>query len=52
LVDLDRDGRRDILSGSYSRMTDDMAGLFQVLHGKPDGTFGKAEVLEAPTASR
>src|SRR5262245_25542168 len=23
-----------------------MAGLFQVLYGKPDGTFGKAEVLK------
>jgi hypothetical protein len=45
-VDLDRDGRRDILSGSYSRMTDDMAGLFQVLYGKADGTFRKAEVLK------
>jgi hypothetical protein len=27
-------------------MTNDMAGLFQVLHGKEDGTFGKAEVLK------
>ncbi len=44
-MDIDGDGRRDILSGSYSRLTNDMAGLFQVLHGKPDGTFGKAEVL-------
>lgn len=45
-MDLDRDGRRDILSGSYSRMTGDMAGLFQVLYGKADGTFRKAEVLK------
>jgi hypothetical protein len=45
-VDLDCDGRRDILSGSYSRMENDMAGLFQVLHGKADGTFRKAEVLK------
>jgi hypothetical protein len=45
-VDLDRDGRRDILSGSYSRMDNDMAGLFQVLHGKADGTFRRAEVLK------
>jgi hypothetical protein len=44
-VDLDGDGRRDILSGSYSRMENDMAGLFQVLRGKEDGTFRKAEVL-------
>jgi hypothetical protein len=45
-VDIDGDGRRDILSGSYSRMDKAMAGLFQVLHGKSDGTFGKAEVLK------
>lgn len=45
-MDLDGDGRRDILSGSYSRMENDMAGLFQVLHGKADGTFRKAEVLK------
>jgi hypothetical protein len=45
-VDLDGDGHRDILSGSYSRMDQDMAGLFQVLYGKPDGTFGKADVLK------
>jgi hypothetical protein len=45
-VDLDGDGRRDILSGSYSRMQQDMAGLFQVLYGKEDGTFRRAEVLK------
>jgi hypothetical protein len=47
-VDLDGDGRRDILSGSYSRVDEDkeMAGLFQVLYGKPDGTFRKAEALK------
>ena len=44
-MDLDRDGRRDILSGSYSRMDNDMAGLFQVLRGQPDGTFRRAEVV-------
>jgi hypothetical protein len=44
-VDLDGDGRRDILSGSYSRHEKSMAGLFQVLWGKPDGTFKKAAVL-------
>src|SRR5262245_36104115 len=27
-------------------MDDDMAGLFQVLYGEPDGTFRKAEVLK------
>jgi hypothetical protein len=45
-VDIDGDGHRDILSGSYSRMQQDMAGLFQVLYGKPDGTFRRAEVLK------
>lgn len=45
-MDLDGDGHRDILSGSYSRMDNDMAGLFQVLHGKADGTFRPAEVLK------
>jgi hypothetical protein len=46
LVDIDGDGHLDILSGSYSRMDKDMAGLFQVLRGKGDGTFRKAEVLK------
>jgi hypothetical protein len=45
-VDLNGDGCNDILSGSYSRNGQPMAGLFQVLWGKPDGTFQKAEVLE------
>jgi FG-GAP-like repeat len=45
-VDIDGDGHRDILSGSYSRMEPAMAGVFQVLYGKPDGTFRKAEVLK------
>lgn len=45
-MDLDGDGNIDILSGSYSRMGEDMAGLFQVLYGKKDGTFRKAEVLK------
>jgi hypothetical protein len=44
-VDLDGDGNRDILSGSYSRMEQAMAGLFQVLWGQPNGTFKKAQVL-------
>ncbi|MHC4078985.1 MAG: FG-GAP repeat domain-containing protein, partial [Planctomycetota bacterium] len=35
----------DILSGSYSRMESDMAGLFQVLWGTDKGTFKKAEPL-------
>jgi hypothetical protein len=46
-VDLDGDGRGDILSGSYSRTGEkSMAGLFQVLYGKSDGTFRKAETLK------
>jgi FG-GAP-like repeat len=44
-VDLDGDGRCDILSGSYSRMEKAMAGLFQALWGQPDGTFKKAAPL-------
>ncbi len=45
-MDIDGDGHRDILSGSYSRNQTPMAGLFQVLFGKSDGTFRKAEVLK------
>jgi hypothetical protein len=45
-VDIDGDGHRDILSGSYSRMGKDMAGTFQVLRGKADGKFHKAEELK------
>jgi hypothetical protein len=45
-VDIDGDGHLDILSGSYSRMEKEMAGLFQVMYGNPDGTFRKAEVLK------
>jgi hypothetical protein len=44
-VDLNNDGYRDILSGSYSRMEKPMAGLFQVLWGRADGTFKQASVL-------
>jgi hypothetical protein len=44
-VDLDDDGNRDILSGSYSRTGEDMAGLFQVLWGQPGGKFKKAAEL-------
>lgn len=46
-MDLNGDGNNDILSGSYSRTDEEpMAGLFQVLWGKPDGTFKKAAVLK------
>jgi hypothetical protein len=45
-VDIDSDGYPDILSGSYTRDEGSMAGLFQVLRGKPDGTFRKAEPLK------
>jgi len=45
-VDLDGDGDNDILSGSYSRDSQPMAGLFQVLWRQPDGSFKKAAVLK------
>ena len=46
-MDLDGDGHKDILSGSYSRTgAKTMAGLFQVLRGKKDGTFDKAEAVK------
>jgi len=45
-VDLNGDGNIDILSGSYSRMNGDMAGLFQVLWGTDAGTFKKAVALK------
>jgi hypothetical protein len=45
-VDIDGDGNLDILSGSYSRMDKDMAGLFQVMYGNRDGTFRPAEILK------
>jgi hypothetical protein len=44
-VDLNADGFNDILSGSYSRNEQPMAGLFQVLWSKSDGTFQAAEAL-------
>jgi VCBS repeat protein len=45
-VDLNNDGYRDILSGSYSRMEKAMAGLFQVLWAQPGGKFKQATVLK------
>jgi VCBS repeat protein len=45
-VDLNGDGIRDILSGSYSRDEQPMAGLFQVLWGQSDGTFKTAEAIK------
>ena len=45
VVDLNGDGYPDILSGSYSRQTSDMAGIFQVLWGTEDG-FRVAEPLK------
>ena len=44
-MEINGDGHLDILSGSYSRMEQPMAGLFQVLYGNADGTFKPAEVL-------
>lgn len=45
-MDLNGDGHGDLLSGSYSRMEESMAGLFQVLWGGSDGAFKKAAVLK------
>jgi hypothetical protein len=44
-VDLNGDGFSDILSGSYSRNGQPMAGLFQVLWGQKGGTFKIASTL-------
>lgn len=45
-MDLDADGNIDILSGSYSRQSQDMAGLFQLLKGGKDGAFQKPTVVD------
>lgn len=45
-MDLDADGKVDILSGSYSRHSQPMAGLFQVLWGKPGRSFEEAAPLQ------
>ena len=45
-MDLNNDGYRDILSGSYSRMGQPMAGLFQVLWGKAGNQFQPAAELQ------
>jgi hypothetical protein len=44
-VEIDGDGILDILSGSYSRQSEDMAGLFQVLRGQKGGTWRAPVVL-------
>jgi hypothetical protein len=44
-VDLNEDGKIDVLSGSYSRQDQDMAGTFQVLYGTGKGKFDKAKEL-------
>ena len=44
-MDLNSDGYTDVLSGSYSRNEGEMAGLFQVLYGKEDGSFKGAAPL-------
>ena len=45
-MDLNGDGHKDILSGSYSRTGQgSMAGLFQVLWGQTGGGFATAAVL-------
>lgn len=50
-MDLDSDGNLDILSGSYSRMENDMAGLFQVLWGEKGGGFRPAKALDGSDGS-
>jgi hypothetical protein len=45
-VDLNNDGYRDILSGSYSRTEGSMAGLFYVLWGEAGGKFKEAAALK------
>jgi hypothetical protein len=45
-VELNGDGHLDLLSGSYSRQDQDMAGLFQVCWGDKDGKFGAPEGLK------
>lgn len=44
-MDVNRDGVLDILSGSYSRHSKDMAGLFQVLYGQKSGGYAVAVPL-------
>ena len=44
-MEIDGDGMLDILSGSYSRQDEDMAGIFQVLRGAKDRTWQKPEPL-------
>lgn len=47
-MDVNGDGKLDVLSGSYSRQDpeQDMAGLFQVLYGEGDGKYRPAEALK------
>jgi hypothetical protein len=45
-VDVNGDGNIDLLSGSYSRQDEDMAGLFQVLYGSKDRSFQKPAALD------
>jgi hypothetical protein len=48
-VDVNGDGKLDVLSGSYSRSgqgVQDMAGLFQVLYGEGNGKYREAEALK------
>lgn len=44
-MELNGDGRIDVLSGSYSWEKQDMAGTFQVLHGAEKGGFERARTL-------
>ncbi len=44
-MDVNQDGRLDVLSGSYSRQQKTMAGLFHVAPGLGEGRFGPIEIL-------
>lgn len=45
-MDVNGDGKLDVLSGSYSHFEQPMAGLFQVLYGEDEGKFRAAEPLK------
>lgn len=45
-MDIDGDGILDILSGCYSRLEQDMAGLFWVMRGLGRGKFSQPKALE------
>lgn len=44
-MDVNQDGRKDVLSGSYSRKSQPMAGLFHFAPGLGEGRYGPIEAL-------